>query len=120
MDLKLDLDTGDMVFVNGTTPITEDYTANVGQRLFILLRTFLAEWYLNTDYGIPYTQQIMGRKIKKSTVDRILQQKILGEQGVSEILSFDSTLDNGRTYSCTFKVRTIVGGQFTETINTEL
>lgn len=120
MDLKLNQDTGDMVYVNGQTPITTDYTDNVGQRLFIMLRTFLGEWYLNVDHGVPYTQQIMGRKIKKSTVDQILQQKILAEQGVSEIISFDSTLSGERTYSCTFTVKTINGGQATETISTEI
>ena len=67
---------GDMVFVNGSTPITEEFVDAVAQRVFIMLRTFESEWYLNDSTGVPYLTRILGYKIEKSTVNRILQQKI--------------------------------------------
>lgn len=73
-----------------------------------MLRTFLGEWFLNTQHGIPYWQNILGRKTTKSAVDLILQQKILAENGVKELTYFRSTLIN-RQYEVTFKVRVSTG-----------
>ncbi len=111
LDLKLDYSTGDILFQNG--PLTKEYTTQpltgtVAQRLFIMLRTFLGEWFLNTEHGIPYWQNILGRKTTKSAVDLILQQKILAENGVKELTYFRSTLVN-RQYEVTFKVRVSTG-----------
>lgn len=118
MDLKLDYSTGDVVFVN--RPLTKDGVTHslvevVQQRLFIRLRTFYSEWFLNTDYGIVYFQRIIGFKNTKSSVDLIFQQNILAETGVKEIVSFNSTLIN-RQYSLNFRVK-VVDGSTTDTIS---
>lgn len=105
MDIKLDLGTGDAVFVNGGTPVTQDAGESVAQKLFILLRTFAGEWFLNVDHGIPYFQSILGQKVSKQAIDLIFQQKILEEDGVQELLEFTSSLSNSRTYSMSFRVR---------------
>ena len=110
---------GDMLFVNGTTPITEGFVDGVAQRVFILLRTFETEWYLNTSTGIPYLSRILGYKVDKATVDQILQQKILQESGVADILEFSSTLSRERVYEARMKIRTIGGGTFTEVLALE-
>ena len=107
---------GDMVFVNGACPTTADYSDVVAQRLYIMLRTFEGEWYLNERHGVPYLQSILGHKIRKNTVDRILQEKILAEQGVAEILLFVSTLSPQRTYTCTFRVRSKTGEIIEDTL----
>lgn len=116
MDLLLNRKTGDLVFVNGATPTTEDYADVVAQRLYILLRTFQGEWYLNTEYGIPYIQSILGQKVNKNTVDRILQEKILAEVGVAEITMFTSQLSASRQYSCSFRVRSKTGEIISDSI----
>jgi hypothetical protein len=118
LDLKLDYSTGDVVFVN--RPLTKDDVTHslvevVQQRLFIRLRTFYSEWFLNTDYGIVYFQRIMGFKNTKSSVDLIFQQNILAETGVKEITYFNSTLVN-RQYSLNFRVK-VVDGSTTDTIS---
>lgn len=105
MDLLLNLSTGDAVFVNGTTAVVSEAGANVAQRLYIMLRTFMGEWYLNTEHGIPYLQSILGQKNTKQAIDLIFQQKILAEEGVQEILEFNSTLTVDRVYSMSFKVK---------------
>lgn len=107
---------GDMIFVNGSTPITEEFVDAVAQRVFIMLRTFESEWYLNDSTGVPYLTRILGYKIEKSTVDRILQQKILEQSGVADILEFNSTLSGKRVYEASMRIRTTGGDTFRETL----
>ena len=115
MDLLLDSNY-DLAFHNG--PLTQEYTTQpltqtVKQRLIIRLRTWRTEWFLDTEYGVPYFD-IIGRKIPKSRVDSILQQEILAERGVKEITSFTSTLQN-RQYSASFRVK-VSNGDVTDVI----
>lgn len=100
--------TKDLVFVNGECPVVQDKASVVAQRLLIRLRTFYQEWFMNTEYGVPYLERILGKKVKQSTVDAIIQEHIYKERGVTEIISFSSTMRN-RDYSCRFSVRTDVG-----------
>lgn len=118
MDLKIDYSTGDVIFVNGPltkSDVTQPLVETVQQRLFIRLRTFLGEWFLNTAYGVPYFQDVLGKKTTKSAVDLIMQQQILAEVGVKEITYFNSTLIN-RQYSLNFRVK-VVDGSTTDTIS---
>lgn len=107
-----------MIFVNGPltkSDVTQPLVETVQQRLFIRLRTFLGEWFLNTAYGVPYFQDVLGKKTTKSAVDLIMQQQILAEVGVKEITYFNSTLIN-RQYSLNFRVK-VVDGSTTDTIS---
>ena len=116
MDLLLDLDPispsyGDLTWKNG--PLTREYTTQtrvdvVAQRLRIRLLTFREEWFLDTGYGVPYFQSILGRKVKKSAVDLIFQREILAENGVKELTFFESTFEN-RKYSLSFRVKVTTG-----------
>lgn len=108
---------GDMLFVNGAAPVTEDFAESVAQRVFLTLRTFEGEWYLNTTVGIPYIERILGQKVQKATVDRILQEKILGVEGVADIVSFSSQFLERREYECKFTIRTTDNAAFTQTFN---
>lgn len=118
MDLLLDVNTHDAIFFNG--PLTKDYTTQpftqtVAQRLKIRLLTFKGEYVFNTVYGVPYWQEILGKKTTKEAVDLIYQQQILLENGVKEITSFSSTFEN-RIYSMTFRVK-VVSGEVSEPIS---
>lgn len=116
MDLLINQDLisskyGDIVWRNG--PLRKEETTQsrvdvVGQRLLILLRTFKGEWFLDTEYGIPYFQSILGMKTSKSAVDLIFQKAILAENGVRELTFFESTFVN-RQYSMTFRVKVTTG-----------
>jgi hypothetical protein len=118
MDLQVDITdkgTHDMLFINGECPVKTNEGDVVAQRLFIMLRTFQQEWFLNLDHGVPYWS-ILGSKLPKESIDRILQAKVLAEEGVAEIITWTSTLDNTkRIYECRFNVRT-TNGAVTQTI----
>lgn len=109
----------DIVWNNGPLTkeyVTSPYTQTVAQRLKIRLLTFQEEWFLDTTYGVPYFQRILGKKkVTKSSIDLIFQEQILLETGVKEIVSFTSTFSN-RQYSMTFQVR-VVNGEVTAPIN---
>jgi hypothetical protein len=121
MDLLLDNDPtspsyGDLTFKNGSlTPdfTTQSRTEVVAQRLWIRLRTFRTEWFLDEGYGVPYWN-ILGKKISKAQVDLIFQREILAEAGVTEITAFESSIKN-RQYSMSFRVRVSTGDE-TDTI----
>lgn len=122
MDLKIDRDPnspdfGDLVFKNATTPVTEDFTDSVAQRVYVMLRTFETEWYLNQTTGVPYLTEILGKKVDSNTVDRILQQKILEVQGVSDITGWASSVDDNRVYKCRMEIRDVRGDRFSETFS---
>lgn len=110
---------GDMVFINGDTPITYDFTDGVAQKVFILLRTFESEWFLNETTGIPYLTRILGHRTDKFSVDRIIQQKILQEPGVADILEYISSISSGRLYTARMRIRDTSGNIFSETLITE-
>ena len=120
-DIKLDLLTGDLdlVEVDGvknlvlTNPIIE----TVEQRLFIKLRTFQGEWFMNTDFGIPYFQLILVKGVTQAVVDSIIKREILATQGVVSIIEYTSSLDTAtRKYEAQFLVKEASGEQITVTI----
>lgn len=119
MDLlwKRDGEVHDLVFVNGECPTTDGRSDNVAQRLYIRLRTFRSEWFLNVDYGVPWLENILGHKVKKQTVDMIIQSQILSERGVKKLIKFESSFDRvRRVYECRFSVLTDEGVTVTVSI----
>lgn len=116
MDLLLDPNTNDLVFKNGAVTVTSSQSEIVAQRLKVTLYTFLGEWFLDDEVGVPYFQQIFGKARSKATVDVIFQNIISKDPGVVEIREFNSTLDNpSRGYSMSFKVR-VSDGTITDNI----
>lgn len=111
MDFKLNSQ-NDIIWVNG--PLQREDTTQTqvevtGQRLLILLQTWLEEWFMDTTYGIPWAQRIIAiKQTSKASTDLILQQKVLSDVGVKEIISWNSTFVN-RKYSLTFQVRVVTG-----------
>lgn len=112
MDFKLDSTSWDIIWRNGPLrkeETTQPLTETVGQRLKIRLLTFYGEWFINTVYGVPYFSRLLGQKqTSKAAADLIFQQQILAEQGVKEIVTFNSTFVN-RKYSLSFSVRVVTG-----------
>lgn len=113
MDIKVDKDTGDAVFINGPLTlagITHYAQDVVAQRLSIRLKTWLGGWFFDTTYGVPYIQQILKKNVSKVTVDNILREEILKEPGVLEIQKFTSNFDAAtRQYDCSFTILTREG-----------
>jgi hypothetical protein len=65
------------------------------------------EWFLDITEGTPYSTQILG-KGTKPYYDQAIKARILGTQGVTEIVEYSSSLIN-RALSVTARVSTIYG-----------
>lgn len=118
MDLLLGTD-GDLVFDNEAVTVTTSKTEAIAQKLSIKLRTFLGEWFLNTSLGVPYFQEVFGKTKSKAAIDIIFRKQISEDEDVVAITEFSSTLESDRSYSLSFRVRTI-SGETTDTINVEI
>lgn len=110
MDILVDVETGDLVYTNADIPpVTTDERDDVAQRLRIKLQTYLGEWFLNIETGVPYYERILRKGVRKQDVDVIFQTLIREEPDVLEIVEFDSTLSASREYSLNFRVRVSEG-----------
>lgn len=77
---------GDLAIVRGVD--------SIAQALRQRLRTYLGEWYLNVDAGVPWSTQILGVKnLNLSTVRSLLREQIKDIAGVLEITQLDVSLD---------------------------
>ncbi|MNN49160.1 hypothetical protein D3C81_1636700 [compost metagenome] len=112
MDFKLDPTSWDIIWHNGPLQVedtTQPLTETVAQRLKIRLLSFYGDWFMDTTYGVPYFQRLLGvKQTSKAAADLIFQTQILAEDGVKEIESFNSSFVN-RQYSLTFRVKVVTG-----------
>ena len=69
-DLKLGL-TNDLVLVDGDLTLTTTRTEIAAQTLGITLKTYRGEWFLNSNFGVPYLQEIIGVAKKKEVVKAV-------------------------------------------------
>lgn len=110
--LRMDNFGGDVVFYNA--PMTSSQLACgtvdvVSQRLVMRLKTFKGEWFMDKEYGFPYFQKILGKKVSKDYIDKVYREEILKEVGVEAIITFKSNICLQRRYSLRFSFRTVSG-----------
>ena len=85
----------------------------VGQAVLTRLKLWYGEWFMNTSDGTPYYQDILGRH---TNYDLEIQSRILGTQGVTEILSYSSTVSADRHLAVNCTVNTIYGSTSISTV----
>lgn len=83
----------------------------IAQAIENRLRTFRGEWFLDGSIGVPYLEQVLGRKQPNlAAVEQTLRSEILAVSGVTAITSFALTLDRAtRALSGRFTAATEVG-----------
>lgn len=96
-DLKLD-GSNDLVMVDGDLTLTTTKSEIAAQTLGITLRTFRGEWFLNSNFGVPYLQEIIGVAKKKEIVDRIFLSTIASNVYIDNINSYTSSYDRDDRY----------------------
>lgn len=117
-DLKLGT-TNDLVINSGDLVLTTTKTEIAAQTLGITLKTFRGEWFLNSQFGVPYLQEIVGVAKKKEVVDRIFLAEIARNIYVDNINSYRSTYDrDDRYYQMTVTV-TVGADTVTSIFNTQ-
>lgn len=99
----------DMTFGRGLANVAEEEEA-VAQRVKTRLYTLKGEWFLDTDAGVPYLQEIATKPVKQAEADAILKTTVLKTEGVEEIVEWASVLDRAqRRLKISCVVRNIYG-----------
>ena len=95
-DFKLQNEVRDLVVTeNGDLEVIGSEVENNLQRLNIRLRTYRGEWFLDTNEGIPWIQELLNTRNNKAAVDTAIRQAIINTQGIVSILSYESEQDTG-------------------------
>lgn len=107
-DLKL-TPAGDLV-IEGFDLALVDGREQIAQRMKIRLKTFYGEWFLNTEIGVPYFEDILVKNPDPELVAAIFQEQILLDAEITDITSFVSEYDNSiRKMRYTVTVMTVFG-----------
>ncbi len=107
MDLKtlnndLVFENNKLVFVTGKEFVRQ----NLQQRL----QTLLGECHLDTELGVPYIEEILGKRRQQSVVENILKDVILSTPGVVKLDSFEmSFVTETRVLTVDFEVKSLDG-----------
>ena len=88
---KLD-DNGDFSAGHGSADFFVDQPEAVGQSVLTRLRLWTGEWFLNTDEGTPYREQVLGVR-KRQTAGPALKLRIASTEGVTSVDAFNADYD---------------------------
>ena len=99
--------TGDYVFGQGASEFLVNTPETVSQAVKTRLLLAQGDWFLDLTEGTPYSTQILGNNL--ATYDQAIQARILGTQGVTAILAYQSTLDGDRQLTVNATINTLYG-----------
>lgn len=104
--------TGDYSFGNNAQDFITDAQA-VAQAVQTRLHLLRGEWWETPEDGLPLFQSILGvsnTEKNKQTADLLIQQRILGTTGVTEINNYISVVDGvSRTFTISCDINTVYG-----------
>ena len=110
-DLYLDPYTNDLVVEDNDFKTTTTLAESLRQKLSITLKTWQGEWFLDTTYGTPYIQSILGKPRTQQEVDAIFLSVISDYSSeIQSINEFNSNFDRrNREFNLDFDVTAIDG-----------
>lgn len=108
IDHDLDLSTGDLQLFSQV----EDLAV---QQVKIRLQTFKGEWFRDIDIGVPYVQEVFGRRDTESAADANIKSTILSTDNIQSITKYSSSVKPlTRTFSVIFSAVTNSGEIITD------
>jgi hypothetical protein len=100
---------GDMVFGNSLLDFYINSPEAVAQSVETRLKLWLGEWFVDVSEGTEYRENVLGVGKSKSA-DLTIRRRILETDGVLEIISFDSNIDeDSRGLTIRASINTIYG-----------
>lgn len=100
-------DDGDMVLGHGAYDYHDGTAEGVAQCVMTRLALWKGAWFIDTDEGTPWIQEILG---KHEAVEAVLRSRILETPGVQELDSFEVVFDpDTRKIQITAEIETIYG-----------
>jgi len=94
-DLALDVITGDLAIDKLDLSIIQGADA-VRQQLYIKLNLWVEEWFLDTEFGTPYLQSILGKQITLGGAIAALKKSILEIDDVDDLQEFSFNFDRAK------------------------
>ncbi len=86
-DLAIDPITHDLVLTGGDLDMVADGAA-IRQEADIRLQFMLGEWFMDTEAGVPYFQNILVKSPNLAAIETILTDEILSVSGIDSVLDF--------------------------------
>lgn len=115
-DLKLDNTSGDLV-VTDDVQLVGDSDA-VRQAVWIGLRFFQGEWFLDESVGIPYFTRVFVKNANAYEVRQYVRLAILDAPDVDSVTKLVLTSDNARrTLGATFTAKMLDGTALSEEVS---
>lgn len=97
MRMRLQSPTGDFVFGQSSQDYLVNSQAMMAQALICALSLTQGTMFTNTQAGVPWLTQVVGGFPLKAIYDQIVQDAILGVEGViGPLISYSSTLSEDR------------------------
>ena len=93
-DLQLDALTGDLLIENLDAYVVKG-ADRVRQQLYIKLNLWVGEWFLDTEFGTPYVDSILGKQISLNGAIAALKRSILAVADVQSITKMNYKFDCG-------------------------
>lgn len=116
MRVRIQDENGDYTFGSGQSNFFLNSVEGVAQAVQTRLLLWTGEWFLNVDEGTPYLQGVIGKQ-DQQTIDNVLRARILGTEGVSSILSYESIIDReNRKLNVSVSISTIYGETTIKTV----
>lgn len=103
------LENGKIVFTNGLLQYV-DGAERVRQQIEFRLSLWRGEWFLDSEFGTPYLQEILGKQLTINGAIAAIQQQIISIDGVTGLVEFSYNFyRENRTLSVEFTAATEYG-----------
>ncbi|CAP41327.1 hypothetical protein [Bordetella petrii] len=87
-----------------------DGAERIAQQIKVTLQTFLAEWFLDTDFGVPYLEQVMVKAPQRAQLEAIFRARIADVPGVLSVRRLDLQVERAlRRLKVDFEAETVEG-----------
>lgn len=109
MDLKIDLNTRDLVFTDGDLSIISGLEATQ-QRLQVKLLFFFNEWFLDTTLGLDWFGTVYIKSPDQTLIDNMILVSITDDPSIISVLEYSSSYNIlYRRLTIALKVQAIEG-----------
>lgn len=86
--LSIDQDTNDLYLDASGNIGTVNNAEAVGEHVRQRLQTYAGEWYLDVTIGVPWLEDILGRKYDPALAEAVVKAEILNTEYISGITGF--------------------------------
>ena len=106
----------DIIINHGVVQLVES-SAEAIQNVRSVLLYYLGEWFLSTNTGVPYFQEIFKKPADLAKIESILKTEIIQSHEIKSLESFSLDYDsNTRLLSADFSATTEEGTEISNTV----